>query len=96
MKIRILPSARHDLQDGYHFYESNDVGLGEYFLHSLISDIESLRVYAGIHSEVHGKYRALAKRFPFSIYYLIERNEILIYAVLDNRRDPEWTSNRVN
>jgi plasmid stabilization system protein ParE len=96
MKIRILPSARRDLEDGYEFYEFNESGLGNYFLHSLIAEIESLQVFAGIHSVVYGKHRSLAKRFPYSIYYLIEDNEILIYAVLDNRRDPAWTSRRIN
>lgn len=96
MKIRILPSARQDLEEGYRFYESVNAGLGNYFLHSLIAEIESLQIFAGVHSRVYGKYRSLAKRFPYSIYYLIEENEILIHAVLDNRRDPEWISNRIN
>jgi hypothetical protein len=59
------------------------------------TDIESLNVFAGIHSAHFGKYyRLLSKRFPFAVYYLIDENEIRIYAVIDCRRDPAWIRKR--
>ena len=91
MRIKILNSANQDLIDGYYFYEKQGEGLGVYFLDTLFSDIDSLRIYAGIHSIHFAKYhRLLSKRFPFAIYYRIENNEVFIYAVLDCRRDPSW------
>ena len=96
MKIRILDSAEEDLIEGYLFYESQENGVGEYFLDSIYSDIESLRLYAGIHSIHFGKYnRLLSKRVPFAIYYRIEENEVKIYGVLDCRRDPAWIRKRM-
>jgi len=96
MKIRILKSAREDLKEGYHFYELQQEGLGSYFLESLYSDIESLKLFAGIHSIHFQKYhRLLSKRFPFSIYYRLEENEVRIYAVIDCRRNPAWIRKRV-
>jgi hypothetical protein len=47
--IRIAASARRDLDEGFAFYESQEIGLGDYFLNSLKADIESLRVTAGVH-----------------------------------------------
>ena len=35
MKIRILSAAETDLEEGYRFYESQQAGLGSYFLDSL-------------------------------------------------------------
>lgn len=96
MKIKILKSASRDLVDGYHFYEKQADGLGGYFLESLFSDIESLKIYAGIHSLHFEKYRrSLSKRFPFGVYYRIENDTALIYAVLDLRRRPAWIRNRL-
>jgi hypothetical protein len=69
MTIEILDSAEEDLIDGFKFYENQSRGLGDYFLDSLFSDIESLRVYAGIHALHFGYHRLLSKRFPFAIYY---------------------------
>ncbi len=91
MKIKILESAKRDLKEGFYFYECQKQGLGHYFTETLLSDIESLRIFAGIHSIHFGKYyRLLSKRFPFAVYYVIEKNEVRIYAVIDCRKDPAW------
>lgn len=91
MKIRISTSADQDLVDGFHFYENQLEGLGMHFLDSLFSDIDSLKIYTGIHSVHFNNYfRLLSKRFPFAIYYKIEQNNINIYAVLDTRSNPAW------
>ncbi len=82
MKIEILDAAEKDLLDGYEFYERQSKGLGNYFLDSLFSDIESLYLYAGIHGLHFEYHRLLSKRFPFAIYYLIRNDIIQVYAVL--------------
>ncbi len=60
MKIVILRSAVRDLAGGYQFYARQGEGLGEYFEESLLADIESLRLYAGIHRKVHDFHRLLS------------------------------------
>ncbi len=96
MNIKILESAVEDLKEGYYFYEFQDKGLGDYFLESLYADIESLKLYAGIHSIQLEKYhRLLSKRFPFAVYYIKQNDMVLIYAVLDCRRDPAWIRKKV-
>jgi len=67
MTIDILDGAEKDLVEGFEFYERQLVGLGDYFLDSIFSDIESLQLYAGIHAVHFGYCRLLAKRFPFAI-----------------------------
>lgn len=89
MKIRLLSAAVEDLHAGRLFYEKQGEGLGEYFFDSLFSDIDSLRLYAGIHPEFFGYHRLLAKRFPYAIYYRIENGSIaVVWRVLDLRRHP--------
>jgi hypothetical protein len=91
VKIRILASAARDLTDGYSFYEKQGAGLGRYFLDSLYSDIDSLIVNAGIHPRHFDRYhRLLSKRFPFAVYYRVEDEAALVYAVLDCRKNPAW------
>ena len=55
MKIKISESAYKDLADGYLFYESQMKGLGSYFQETLFSDIDSLKLYAGIHPIIFRK-----------------------------------------
>jgi len=96
MKIEILDSAEQDLIGGFKFYEHQSRGLGDYFLDSLFSDIESLYLYAGIHTVHFGYHRLLSKRFPFTIYYRVQKDIIRIYAILDCRRNPTWIENRLS
>jgi len=95
MRIEILAKAKEDLLDGYHFYERQSPGLGNYFLDTLYSDIDSLLIYAGIHQIVYGKHRSLSNRFPYAIYYTVEQQTIRVRAVLDCRRDPSWIRRRL-
>ena len=95
MKIVILPSARDDLADGFRFYENQGKGLGGYFLESLFSDVDSLRLYAGIHRIVFGSHRLLSKRFPYAIYYTKESEMVFVKAVLDCRQDPTFHRQRL-
>lgn len=95
MEIRLLESAKNDLREGWRFYEQQAAGVGDYFLSSIEVDVQSLRLYAGIHERAEGFHRMLAKRFPFAVYYLIEEDRIDIYAILDCRRDPNWIVQRL-
>ncbi len=96
MKIRILPPARFDLISGYWFYEERETGLGDHFIESIVADIDSLIIFAGIHAVHLGNHRMIASRFPYSIFYKVDETEVRIHAILDNRRDPEWISGRLN
>ena len=96
MRIEILDRAAIDLTDGFYFYETQQSGLGDYFLNSLYSDIESLQIYAGIHRKAYKDYhRLLSKRFPFAVFYKTSNNSVFIYAVVDCRRDESWIKARL-
>ncbi len=95
MNIRIFDSAKLDLLDGYYFYESQEEGVGEYFLGCLYSDIDSLRLYAGIHEKKFGFYWMLSKRFPYAIYYEKIENQVSVYAIMDCRQNPDSIAQRL-
>ena len=90
MILRLLPSAREDLAEGFAFYERHESGVGHHFLESLFVDIDSLAVTAGIHRKVFGFHRLLSAKFPYAIYYLHNGKEAEIWAILDCRRDPKF------
>jgi plasmid stabilization system protein ParE len=89
MRIRILDSALEDLDRGRRFYERQGEGLGDYFLDSLFAEIDSLLVFAGIHREVLGYHRLIARRFPYAVYYRMDGERIVVvWRVLDLRQSP--------
>lgn len=69
MTVVILEDAAEDLEAGAQFYESCAIGVGDYFLDSILSDLDSLILFIGIHPIFFGFHRMLSKRFPFGIYY---------------------------
>jgi len=89
VRIRILESALEDLDRGRIFYEKQAKGLGVYFLDGLFAEIDSLILYAGIHRQVHGYFRCIAKRFPYAIYYKMQDEAVIVvWRILDLRQSP--------
>ena len=88
--IVTLDEVTGDLNDGKAFYDRVDSNLGDYFWDSLIADIESLYLFAGIHNKKSGYHRMVSKRFPYSIYYEVKDDIARVIAVLPMRRDPAW------
>ncbi len=89
MRIQIFDSAKLDLVDGFSFYEAQDRGIGQYFLDSLYSDIDSLALYGGTHRKKSKNFHwMLSKRFPYAIYYTVADDLVSVHAILDCRQDP--------
>ena len=90
-----LKEVAIDLNDGKAFYDQRESGVGDYFWDSLVADIESLIIYAGVHNRKYGLYRMLARRFPYAIYYEINDKIAYIVAILPMRRDPVWIKKKL-
>lgn len=88
MKIKISGGAERDIADGCDFYGDIDPNLATYFHDSISADIDSLLLYAGVHPKVDGWHYTFASRFPFVIWYGVINDIVVVYAVLDGRRDP--------
>lgn len=93
--IRFLDEAHRDLKAGRVFYNHLQQGVGTWFNDSVLADIESLYLYAGIHTRHRGHFRLLAKRFPYAVYYDVDAQYITIVAILPLRRDPGWITGQL-
>ncbi len=88
VNVIALEEVKCDLLEAERFYELQENGLGTYFRDCIISDIESLKLYAGTHSKKFGFYRMFSLRFPYAVYYEIKDQTAIVVAILDMRRDP--------
>lgn len=95
MHIEILDDAQEDILQGTLLYESEQYGIRDYFLEAISSDIESLHLYTGIHTVHNGYYVLFSKRFLYTIYYKMENEEVKVYAVLDERQNPQSIQRRL-
>ena len=90
MIVVVLEDAAEDIESGRRFYEACEAGVGDYFTESILSDLDSLVLFAGIHAVYFGFHRMLSERFPFGLYYEVDDDVAYVYAILDLRRDPLW------
>lgn len=93
--IIAIEEVQQDLDEAECFYDLQSPGLGQYFRDSLVTDFQSLWLYAGIHSKQYGYYRMPASRFPYSIYYEIKRSVVIIMAILDMRQNPSKSQSKL-
>ncbi|HLJ73174.1 MAG TPA: type II toxin-antitoxin system RelE/ParE family toxin [Thermoanaerobaculia bacterium] len=88
-RVRIRASARDDIREAFDWYDHQSAGLGDRFVGELDHVFERLttdpRIYQVVHKEVR---RALTRRFPYGIYYLIDDDRVNILRVLHLARDP--------
>jgi hypothetical protein len=56
-----------------------------------------LKTTAGIHRQTYKDYhRLLSRVFPHGMHYTFQKNEGIIWAVIDCRRHPEWIRQQLN
>lgn len=95
MLVELRDESRDDLVEAAIFYGEQSIGLDEYFLECLRSDLTKLGTTFGIHEQYRGFHRSLSERFPFAIYYLVADNFVDVVAILDCRADPKTTNQRL-
>ena len=86
--VVLLEEASQDLLDGRKYYDKRQEGLGDYFWQCLLSDLEALKIYSGVHIRVNDLYRMKSKRFPYAIYYEVNDNITYVIAVLPMKSKP--------
>jgi len=93
-QYRILSdiAADADIEAAFEWYESEQLGLGLEFLDEVRASYGRILDGPFKYQELRsGIRRALTRRFPYGIYFLVEDDLIVVIAVLDTARDPaEW------
>jgi len=95
--IIIAPEAEQDLAEAYAWYEDRRVGLGEEFLTCIDACIEAIRRTPEMHAVVHENCRrALARRFPYAVFYEYTEGVATVYCIFHTSRDPAKWSRRLS
>ena len=88
--------ARLDVEEAAVWYESRRSGLGLRFLDELDYVMKRIAATPFQFPEIHpGVRRALLKRFPYSVYFLVGDEQVEIIAVLHQHRHPNTWRNRL-
>jgi plasmid stabilization system protein ParE len=85
----VLPEAEADLADAYTWHEERLPGLGSAFLLSVEAVINSISRNPQLYSLVHKNVRrALVRRFPYAVFYIVEESHIAVLAIFHAKRHP--------
>lgn len=89
---RIQPEAQAEIVEAHQWYEDKAEGLGAEFVRAVDACFASIErnptAYAVVHKQVR---RALLRRFPYGIFYLVEGETIVVLACFHGSRDPkQW------
>jgi plasmid stabilization system protein ParE len=92
--IRIRPEAEADLSEAYGWYEDQRTGLGDEFLLCVDACLLGIQRHPESSPVVHREVRrALLKRFPYGVFYLLGEGGISVVGVFHQSRDPrKWTA----
>lgn len=96
MKHSLHPEALEEYLGAVAYYAKIRPRLAESFVNAIESGIEEILTYPSAWQIVEDNVRRyLIKRFPFGIYYCIETDHIMIYAVMHMSRKPHFWKDRL-
>src|SRR5574340_1244080 len=94
LEVVFRPAARAEFDGAALWYEDRRPGLGARFVSEIDHTVNLASKYPDRYPIKHKETRCVrVRRFPYSIYYRIESDHIVILAVFHARRDPMiWQS----
>lgn len=95
--IIIREEAETDLISIFDYYEFQMEGLGDRFITSFENSLQKLKNNPFHTFKISDNIRrAVTKKFPYSVYYMVIENTIVIFSVLHQYRKPEKILKRLN
>lgn len=90
MKLRYTDRSKDDVELAFAWYERQRKDLGFEFFDCVEVSLQNIMNNPKMYQIRYSCFRGCPiRRFPLSIFYTIEDNEIVVHSVFDNRQDPK-------
>ena len=92
-QILVRPEAEAEVQQAFNWYQEQSEGLGLEFLRAIDACLSGItrNPFAYTVAKVPNVRRALIRRFPYSLFYLVDEDAIVVIAVFNVKRQPiDW------
>ena len=90
LSLSITDDAWADVTSARQFYQTREAWVADYFLETFLAEADSLTRFHGKHRKLFGLHKVKVGKFPAALYYRETAQEVVVVAVLDQRRDPQW------
>lgn len=89
-KIVFRNKAVKEIEDAYHWYESQKTGLGDLFIESIDFAVVAITKSPNAYQFIYKKYHHFPlKKFPFVVVYKVYASEIVVFGVFHTKRNPQ-------
>ncbi len=96
MKIKFLEIAQIELDEAISYYNYEMPGLGDAFFTEILNALDRLGKFPEAWQPFSKRTRRCQlRRFPYGIIYQILENEIIVVAIANLHRKPEYWGNRI-
>lgn len=96
MKVTILPGAATELKDAAAYYQAQQHGLGIRLLETFDTAIHEIVLAPEMYSPLGEGFRKYGLRpFPYAAIYRQDDDDIVIVAVMHQKRRPDYWRGRV-
>jgi plasmid stabilization system protein ParE len=95
-RLHLSPEAEADLVEAFAWYEGQRPGLGSEFFAEVARVLERVENAPLQYAVVQGETRrAIVRRFPYAVFFIVDADVIAVTAVMHGRRDPQrWQTRR--
>jgi len=97
MNRRLHSAAQRELDQEYEYYASIDIELGNDFDRRVVAAVREICEFPFSYRLREGGYRRInLDRFPFYIPYIIRDGTLIILAIANNSRHPDYWKERIS
>ena len=95
-RLRLNPEAEADLVEAFAWYEGQRPGLGSEFFAEVAQVLQRIEDAPLQHAVVlEDTRRAIVRRFPYAVFFIVDPDVIAVTAVMHGKRDPKrWQMRR--
>jgi hypothetical protein len=94
-RLLFRPEARAEMLEAQSWYDVRVPGLGTEFALAVAAGAAAISRFPDACPLVHGRVRkAVLRRFPYALLYVMDDDSILIIACYHHRRDPRGWQTR--
>lgn len=94
--VRFLRPAEIEMLDAARYYDLQASGLGDDFLDKIDSALQDIAAHPERWPVIRFNIRRrLIHRFPYSLLYRVDPDEVVVLAIMHLRRHPDYWLNRL-
>ncbi len=95
MQIRFLELAQLELDEAIEYYDRDTPGLGTMFLAEVLQALDRIGSFPEAwHPFSKRTRRCMIRRFPYAIVYQVREEGLLIIAIANLHRKPDYWTRR--